>query len=76
MSSCRQPEPNPRPVPPYTTCTPCTPCAPARTYSQFARPGAPYENDGDPMTGGKRGVVDYVKSLEFPPDSPWRSNRG
>lgn len=77
---------------------------------QFARPGAPYENDGDPMvraaefglsvctsglscgprlssslsldssassqTGGKRGVTDYLKSLEFPPDSPWRNNRG
>ena len=43
---------------------------------QFARPGAPYENDGDPYAGGKRGVNDYVKSLEFPPDSPWRVNRG
>ena len=43
---------------------------------QFARPGAPYEDDGDPYEGGKRGVKSYVKSLEFPPDSPWRSNRG
>ena len=43
---------------------------------QFARPGAPYDNDGDPYEGGARGINDYVKSLEFPPDSPWRSNRG
>jgi len=42
---------------------------------QFARPGAPYESDGDPYEGGKRGINDYVKSLEFPPDSPWRRNR-
>ena len=43
---------------------------------QFARPGAPYDNEGDPYEGGARGVNDYVKSLEFPVDSPWRKNRG
>eukprot|EP00966_Prymnesium_polylepis_P039898 926550-Prymnesium_polylepis.1 len=43
---------------------------------QFARPGAPYENDGDPFEGGNRGVTDYLKSLEFPVDSPWRVNLG
>lgn len=43
---------------------------------QFARPSAPYENDGDPYTpSGKRGVTDYLKSLEFPIDSPWRAPR-
>ena len=40
---------------------------------QFARPDAVYENDGDPYDGGKRGVKDYLKSLEFPSDSPWLS---
>ena len=40
---------------------------------QFARPGASYENDGDPYADGKRGVKDYLKSLEFPSDSPWLS---
>lgn len=41
---------------------------------QFARPGASYENEGDPYEpGGKRGVTDYLKSLEFPSDSPWLS---
>ena len=49
---------------------------PALALVQFARPGAPYENDGDPYEGGARGINDYVKSLEFPPDSPWRVNRG
>ena len=49
---------------------------PASILVQFARPGAPYENDGDPYEGGARGINDYVKSLEFPPDSPWRVNRG
>ena len=43
---------------------------------QFARPGAPYESDGDIYADGTRGVTDYLKSLEFPPDSPWRVNRG
>ena len=38
---------------------------------QFARPGALYENDGDPYSGGKRGVTDYLDSLKFPSDSPW-----
>jgi len=42
---------------------------------QFMRPGAPYEDDGDPFEGGNRGVTSYLKSLEFPPDSPWRVNR-
>ena len=49
---------------------------PASTLLQFARPGAPYDNEGDPYEGGARGVNDYVKSLEFPVDSPWRKNRG
>ena len=31
------------------------------------------ENDGDPYADGKRGVKDYLKSLEFPSDSPWLS---
>merc|ERR1711990_397695 len=35
---------------------------------QFARPDAPYENDGDPYDGGKRGITDYLKSIEFPSD--------
>mmetsp|Transcript_13835 Transcript_13835/g.31718 ORF Transcript_13835/g.31718 Transcript_13835/m.31718 type:complete len:215 (-) Transcript_13835:16-660(-) len=39
---------------------------------QFARPGAPYEDDGDPYAGGSRGIKSYMKSLEFPVDSPWR----
>lgn len=34
-------------------------------------PGAPMENEGDPYDGGSRGVKDYLKSLEFPKDSPW-----
>ena len=38
---------------------------------QFARPTAPYENDGDPYDGGKRGIKDYLESLKFPIDSPW-----
>lgn len=38
---------------------------------QFARPGASYENDGDPYAGGKRGIKDYLDSLKFPVDSPW-----
>jgi len=38
---------------------------------QFARPDAPYENDGDPYDGGKRGITDYLDSLKFPSDSPW-----
>lgn len=39
---------------------------------QFARPGAKYENDGDPMTvTGKRGIKDYLDSIKFPSDSPW-----
>ena len=41
---------------------------------QFARPGAPYQDDGDPYEGGSRGVTSYMKSLEFPVDSPWRRN--
>lgn len=41
---------------------------------QFARPGASYENDGDPYTlTGSRGVRDYLDSLKFPSDSPWLS---
>ena len=40
---------------------------------QFARPGAKYENTGDPYDGGQRGITDYLKSLEFPSDSPWLS---
>jgi len=42
---------------------------------QFARPDAPYENDGDPYEGGSRGITDYMKSLEFPVDSPWRRSK-
>ena len=38
---------------------------------QFARPAAPYDNDGDPYDGGKRGIKDYLESLKFPSDSPW-----
>jgi len=38
---------------------------------QFARPSAPYENDGDPYDGGTRGIKDYLDSLKFPSDSPW-----
>ena len=38
---------------------------------QFARPEAPYENDGDPYDGGSRGINDYLESLKFPVDSPW-----
>ena len=38
---------------------------------QLARPTAPYENEGDPYDGGKRGVTDYLDSLKFPSDSPW-----
>jgi hypothetical protein len=38
---------------------------------QFARPNAPYENEGDPYSGGKRGIKDYLESLKFPSDSPW-----
>merc|ERR1719163_33824 len=38
---------------------------------QFARPGASYENEGDPYDGGKRGITDYLDSLKFPSDSPW-----
>ena len=39
---------------------------------QLARPTAPYENDGDPMTPeGKRGITDYLDSIKFPSDSPW-----
>mmetsp|Transcript_5902 Transcript_5902/g.17674 ORF Transcript_5902/g.17674 Transcript_5902/m.17674 type:complete len:216 (+) Transcript_5902:89-736(+) len=38
---------------------------------QFARPGAPMENEGDPYDGGSRGVKAFLKSLEFPKDSPW-----
>ena len=38
---------------------------------QFARPSAPYENDGDPYAGGKRGIKDYLESIKFPTDSPW-----
>ena len=38
---------------------------------QFARPTAPYENDGDPYDGGERGIKDYLDSLKFPSDSPW-----
>jgi hypothetical protein len=39
---------------------------------QFARPSAPYDNEGDPYAGGKRGITDYLKSIEIPVDSPWR----
>ena len=38
---------------------------------QFARPSAPYENDGDPYDGGSRGIKDYLESIKFPSDSPW-----
>lgn len=38
---------------------------------QFARPSAPYDNDGDPYDGGTRGINDYLDSLKFPSDSPW-----
>ena len=38
---------------------------------QFARPEAPYENDGDPYDGGSRGINDYLESLKFLVDSPW-----
>jgi hypothetical protein len=38
---------------------------------QFARPSAPYENDGDPFSGGSRGVKDYLESLKLPVNSPW-----
>jgi hypothetical protein len=38
---------------------------------QFARPSAPYENDGDPFNGGSRGVKDYLESLKLPVNSPW-----
>jgi len=38
---------------------------------QFCRPGARYENEGDPYDGGKRGIADYLDSLKFPVDSPW-----
>jgi hypothetical protein len=38
---------------------------------QFARPTSPYEDEGDPYDGGKRGIKSYMKSLEFPSDSPW-----
>ena len=64
--------------PPPPTLLPPPSCLhpPALALVQFARPGAPYENDGDPYEGGARGINDYVKSLEFPPDSPWRVNRG
>merc|ERR1719331_1274410 len=40
---------------------------------QFAQPDAPYENDGDPYDGGKRGIKDYLESIKFPSDSPWLS---
>ena len=40
---------------------------------QFARPSAPYENEGDPYNGGKRGIKDYLESIKFPSDSPWLS---
>ena len=40
---------------------------------QFARPSAPYENDGDPYYGGSRGVKDYLESLKLPINSPWLS---
>ena len=74
-----------RPAP--TTASICIICAPCALSTlqpptlhppllQFARPGAPYDNEGDPYEGGARGVNDYVKSLEFPVDSPWRKNRG
>ena len=43
---------------------------------QLARPTAPYENEGDPYDGGKRGVTEYMKSLEFPSDSPWLARGG
>lgn len=38
---------------------------------QFAKPTSPYEDEGDPYDGGKRGIKAYMKSLEFPSDSPW-----
>merc|ERR1719231_1833974 len=38
---------------------------------QFARPSAPYENEGDPYNGGSRGIKDYLESIKFPSDSPW-----
>lgn len=38
---------------------------------QMARPEAPYENEGDPYDGGKRGINDYLESIKFPSDSPW-----
>merc|ERR1719331_841708 len=38
---------------------------------QFAKPSAPYDDEGDPYDGGKRGIKTYMKSLEFPSDSPW-----
>lgn len=40
---------------------------------QFARPTAPYENDGDPYEGGKRGITDYLESIKLPSNSPWYS---
>ena len=43
-------------------------CGPRRPCTV---PGAPMENEGDPYDGGSRGVKDYLKSLEFPKDSPW-----
>ena len=87
-SSCNHPAPSCtqlRPLQPSaylrTPRTPGAPCTPGlhpppSTLLQFARPGAPYDNEGDPYEGGARGVNDYVKSLEFPVDSPWRKNRG
>ena len=65
-------------LPPTLLCLPPSslPHPPPSTLLQFARPGAPYDNEGDPYEGGARGVNDYVKSLEFPVDSPWRKNRG
>ena len=74
--SCLHPPASTHPPPPTLLPPPSCLHPPASILVQFARPGAPYENDGDPYEGGARGINDYVKSLEFPPDSPWRVNRG
>jgi len=37
---------------------------------QFMRPGAPYEDDGDPYDGGSRGVKSYMQSLQLPAGTP------
>lgn len=43
---------------------------------QFAKPDAPYENDGDPYAGGSRGIKAYMESLKFPSNSPWLQRGG